>query len=172
VAERVENTVIESLKEVFNAIKTTPQEKAVEVRFKKQIRLQKEAIKKQEARMEALSKELRTLKDEVVNALMGTGKFSADLLGGLIADKEQALRTAIEERNTLVNCLEDKQASMDSLDGQYREFVSWADEFENCSHEKAQMIIAYLVDHIEIDRGYTIKIHLNTVYEQFLSAVA
>jgi hypothetical protein len=171
-AEKVENLVIEMLKEVFNTIRTIPQEKAIEVRYLKQIALQRDILKKQEAQIDALSKELKVLKDEVVNTLTGKGKFSVELLSGILTEKEQELQAAVVKRDALANGLDDKQSVLKSFDGQYSQFVSWADEFENCSFEKAQMIISYLVDRIEIDRGYKIKVYLNTVYEQFMITAA
>ena len=171
-AVKTESLVTQMLSEIFGAIKMTPQEKAVEVRYKKQIKAQKEALKKQEKLIETLTDEMNILKDEVVKTLTGKGSFSAELIAKLVNEKEQELCEATAEKEMLENHINDKQASIDTVNGQYREFVSWADEFQQCSRERAQMIIAHLVDRIEISRNYQVKIIINTVYEQFMPVAA
>ncbi len=119
-----------------------------------------------------LQHELDCLKAEVVNALMGNGKFSAELLSGLIADKEEQIRQEHVQAEALRTELDNRHTAMKSMGDQYTQFEGWAQEFERCSHERKRMIILHLVNRIVVDRDYEITIHLNTAYDQFLEAAA
>ena len=168
-AEKVESAVIEILKTIFSSIKTMPEDELLESKYLQQIKAGKERIKKCDNIIEKLQKELKVLKDEVINTLTGTGKFSSEILNELISQKELEVKTSIQEKEIVKSETDNKEASIKALGLQFKQFESWSDEFEFCTAERKQTIIAYLVDRIVIDRGYEIKIYLNTDYEQFVS---
>ena len=132
----------------------------------------RDRLRKHETALLKLQHDLECLKAEVVNALTGNGKFSAELLSGLISDKEEQIRQEHAQAEALRAELDNRHTAMKSMGDQFTQFEGWAQEFAYCSHEKKQMIIQYLVNRIVVDRDYEITIHLNTVYEQFMEAAA
>lgn len=51
----------------------------------------------------------------------------------------------------------------------YRQFKTWAEEFDSADLEQKKMIANQLFDHIELGKNYKITMHVNVIYEQFCS---
>lgn len=56
---------------------------------------------------------------------------------------------------------------MESIKPLYDNFKNWADEFDDSTMEQKKMIIAQLVDRIEVGRDYKVSILFNMTYKQF-----
>ena len=61
----------------------------------------------------------------------------------------------------------DKKASMESIKPLYDSFKGWSEEYDESTMEQKKMIIAQLVDRIEVGRDYKVSIVLNMTYQQF-----
>jgi len=141
-------------------------------KYKRQQRAGCEALKKHGIALKKLQHDLDCLKAEVINALTGNGKFSPELLSGLIAEKETQIQQETAQAQALEAELNDRQAAIKSMSGQFAQFEGWAQEFALCSMERKQTIILHLIDRIEVDRGYVITIHFNTDFELFVATAA
>ena len=168
-AEKVELAVIDILKIIFSYIKMMPEDKMLELRCLQQIEDDRERIEKCDNSIEASQKVLKALKDEILNVITGMGKFSSEILNELISQKELEIKTLMQEKKNIKSEAENKEARIKAFRIQFKQFKSWSEEFELCSDERKQTIIVHLVDRIEIERGYKIKVHLNDFYKQFIS---
>ena len=97
----VESAVIEILKNIFCSIKTTSEDEFLESKYLQQTKAGKERIRKYDNIIEKLQKEMKVLKDEIINTLTGTGKFSSEILNELISQKELEIKTLIQEKETV-----------------------------------------------------------------------
>mgnify|MGYP001091844422 CR=1 FL=1 len=66
--------------------------------------------------------------------------------------------------------LEEKKDILGKLDFYYRQFISWADEFQSASRERKKMILCYLIDEVRVKKGYELEIKFNISYRQFITA--
>ena len=64
---------------------------------------------------------------------------------------------------------EQKKLLADSVLPAYRQFKSWAEEFEDASLETKKMIACQLFSRVEVGKGYKIKVTMNKTYRQFVS---
>ena len=55
----------------------------------------------------------------------------------------------------------------EEIQAQYDEVVSWAELYDSAEHKAKKMIIANLINRIEISRGYRIDIDFNIELEHF-----
>ena len=62
-----------------------------------------------------------------------------------------------------------KKLFADSIMPAYRQFRSWAEEFEDASLETKKMIACQLFSRVEVGKGYRIKVTMNMTYRQFVS---
>jgi len=159
-AEKLESAVIETLIEFFQQVHVSPQDKLLEW----QMRSKRKRLDQHKLTMQNLWHELDSLKAEVVNVLMGNSKFSAELLNRLIAEKGMQIQQETTQADMLREELSDQQTAMKSIVNRLAQFEGWAKEFELCSPERKQVIILHLVNRIEVGRGYTFQLHLNTGY--------
>ena len=62
-----------------------------------------------------------------------------------------------------------KKQGVDMITPAYRQFKTWAEEFDSASLEQKKMIACNLFNRIEVGRDYKIKVELNMTYRQFCS---
>ena len=171
-ADRIDKIVLGVVRHYLAEIKQTPKDKALEIRYKKEL-TEKRKIKRELAdKHEKLQKRLKELSSEVGKCLCGESTFPMDVLSMSInSTKEEIAETEklLHECNTE---LEQQADVLGKLDFYYNQFVTWADEFEDASMEQKKMIICQLISEIRVGKGYDVEIHLNASYEQFFGEEA
>lgn len=168
-ASKVEKEVLNVVKSYLRKIKSTPKDKALEIRYRKELKEKKQLKRKLDEEKEKLQRRLSELAIEVGKSLNGENTFPVDVLTMSINSTKTELN-AIEQKIRMCDSdVGERNKVLDKLDYYYQQFVTWADEFENASHEKKKMIICQLIKSIEIRKGYDIKIELNMSYKQFFA---
>ncbi len=166
--DKIDAEVSAIVEEYLEKIKTTPIEKALEIRYRSEIDFRKKRSKELIQEKEKLQIRLQELSNEVGKSLTGESRFSVEILSASI-DTTKAELDKIEV--SLYECekdLEEKKSVLGKLDFYYNQFVSWADEFKKASLERKKMIICSLVEEIKLSRGYQIEINLIYVTNNFL----
>ena len=87
--------------------------------------------------------------------------IALDGIKSKIAENEQSLAKLKDEDNH-------KKLLADSVMPAYRQFRSWAEEFEDAPLEVKKMIACQLFSRVEVGRGYKVKIVMNMTYRQFV----
>lgn len=168
-ARRIDEDVIELVEGYLERIKSHPKEKALEMRYRKELdqkkRLHEELIRNKEN----LEKRLKELSMEVGKSLTGESKFSVDVLSASIDSTRKEISSMEEQLKQCEAELNHKKDLLQKLDYYYQQFVSWAYEFKNATIESKKMIICYLIDEIRVSRGYKLEISFNVSYEQFFT---
>lgn len=168
-ARRIDDDVIELVEGYLERIKSHPKEKALEMRYRKELdqkkRLHEELIRNKEN----LEKRLKELSMEVGKSLTGESKFSVDVLSASIDSTRKEISSIEELLKQCETELNHKKDLLQKLDYYYQQFVSWAYEFKNATLESKKMIICYLIDEIRVSRGYKLEISFNVSYEQFFT---
>lgn len=168
-ARRIDEDVIELVEGYLERIKSHPKEKALEMRYRKELdqkrRLHEELIRNKEN----FEKRLKELSMEVGKSLTGESKFSVDVLSASIDSTRKEISSMEEQLKQCETELNHKKDLLQKLDYYYQQFVSWAYEFKNATLESKKMIICYLIDEIRVSRGYKLEISFNVSYEQFFT---
>lgn len=163
----VDLAVDDVLRQYFESIKETPQEKAIEQKYRAKIAACNSNKKKLTIENDKLTKRLQKLNMEIANALVGESNFSPDQLSEAI----KVVQAQLEDINTQLaqttKELSDKKESMSKIGYYYDQFRSWADEFENASDEERKMIAGQLIYKVRVFKGYKIEIEFNMGYQQF-----
>ena len=111
--------------------------------------------------LEKEKKKLTTLENEVAESLLGSSKYSPDLLNKLISQQTAVITQLETDKENIQAEMANKKKSMESVKPMYDIFKGWADEFDTCSLERKKMIISQLISRIELSRGYDVKIELD-----------
>lgn len=104
---------------------------------------------------------------EIPKALLGESALSQEDLSSVI--------TALREKNVVSNNrfaeiqneVYEKKELSDKVIPAYRQFRTWASEFEDASIEAKKMIVSEIFSRIEIGKGYKIRCVMNFTYKQF-----
>ena len=169
-AAKVDNMVLEVVKNYLKQITTTPKDKALELRYKNEMKQKKQQIKKLDDEKLRLEKRLQELSVEISKSLTGESIFTVDVLSMSVNNVKEELENVEKRLTDSKEELNEKNEIFNKLDYFYEQFVDWADEFDHVSLEKKKMIICQLIKSIKIRKGYEIDIEFNISYQQFLSA--
>ena len=170
VAHKVDDQVMDFMRECFKRIKMTPRDVALETKFKAQITDIKNQIKTLEKETESQKRKLGELTQEIANALIGDSKFTPDVLAIAIERSKKKIADNIAEIKELEIRLANEESEMGRIDYYYNQFISWADEFDKASLERKRMIADELLRQVSVSRGYEIQILMNASYQQFLAS--
>ena len=171
-AKRIDAVVLDVVRAYLNRITQTPKDKALEIRYKKELSEKRKCRNELNKEKEKLDKRLYELSLEVGKSLCGENLFPVDVLAQSIKSTKEEIKNVETE---IAKCdveLSGQEDMLSKLDYYYRQFVSWANEFETASNEQKKMIICQLIDEILVGKGYKIEIRLNASYGQFFNEFA
>ncbi len=150
-AYKVDNIVIEVVKDMFSHIKESPDEAALKRSFDKEMRSCKAKITKIDHDLEREKKKLTTLENEVADSLMGESQYSPELLNRLIDQQTRQVAQLETSKETIETEMVSKRKSMENVKPMYDTFKGWADEFDSCTIErkKNDNISTHITDRAE-----------------------
>lgn len=168
-AEKVDSVVMGIIQEIFANISGCPQEEKIQEAYRNAMSTNHAMQKKIDFELQKNRKQLEVLRGEISKSLTGESIYSnedlsiaLDKINSKIAEDEKILEKLKTED-------EEKKLFDDSILPTYRQFKSWAEEFEGASLETKKMIACQLFSRVEIGKGYRIKVMMNMTYQQFVS---
>ena len=156
------------VREYLGRIKITPKDKALELRYEKEVLQKKKLVKNITTEKERIERRLTELSVEVGKCLSGKSVFTTDMLTMSINSTKDEVKTIQTRLTECQQSFQEKNEVLNKLDYYYDQFVSWADEFDNATMEQKKMIICQLIKEIRVYKGYRIEIEFNISYRQFL----
>lgn len=168
-AKRVDAVVLNVVRNYLDKIKKTPKDKALEIRYKKELSEKKKIRNDLQKEHNKLQKRLTELSLEVGKSLCGENKFPVDVLAMSINSTKTEITNVDKKIAECDRALEEKSEVISKLDYYYEQFIAWANEFDKATPEQRKMIICQLIDEINVGRGYNIEIKMNASYGQFFS---
>ncbi len=166
-AFKVDEAVCQAVESMFASIKDSPDEKVLKKHFTKEMQSFKAKQTKIKLDLSKLEKQKDKLEGEIAKTLTGESAFTPEQLSKVIANVEKQITEQQEKLDTLNIEMTDKKSSMEKIKPLYDRFKSWSEEFDECTLEQKKMIIAQIIDRIEVGRDYKINLVLNMTYKQF-----
>lgn len=166
-ADQVDAIVSEFMRNLFEMLKSSPDEELLERAFKRQNDADSANRKKAEQDLQKSCVQLEELQLEIGRSLTGDSIFSkADLSTAI-----QSLKLHIDECKKQLSEFEVKEEqgkdALEKFRPAFSRFKSWADEFDNATLEQKKMIAGQLFKRVEVGRDYKIHIVMNMTYRQF-----
>ncbi len=166
-ADKIDAAVMVVIRNIFSRIGGCPQEEQIQSAYKKRMEENHLLQKRLDLSLKKDYQQLEVLRDEIGKALLGDSIYSSDDLQTAI----QRLKDRISQSETKLAELQaedaEKKAISDSIVPAYRQFKSWAEEFEEAPLNVKKMIVGQLFDRVEVGKGYQIRLVMNMTYRQF-----
>ena len=170
-AKVVDEMVRDFMKECFDKIRSTPKDVALETKYKAVLLDLHRQVKQQEARIEEIEASQKALGAEIAKTLLGKSLYSQEDLAEAIENAKFEAAEAVKKLDSLRRKEANQKKAYDELDNNYKEFFSWAHQFETATLEKQRMIVNKLVKEITLGKGidgnYDVKVLLRSSYAQF-----
>ena len=171
-AAKIEEAVLQVVHQYFDSITTTV-DSVWQEQAQRQLRSKMGTeLRTAQNELTKLQKQHEVLKQEVVKALCGESSYPSDLLSGLIAEKEEAIRVATERVEECKQSQSNEAEKIRFLGNQYQSIKSWAAEFDRATPEQKKMILAKLIEKITVDRDYNIHIYFFVTQDEFRQSVS
>ena len=162
------NDIVDKVvRQIFERMKAVPRSEVIGSRYQEKMEERKALLRSTKADYTKAAAELDALKSEGVKAIKGESSFSKELLSSLISDTEkkcQELQAAFEKAQADYDAGEE---TLQSLNSQYDEMISWAEMYDSASMEAKKMIVSSLIHRVDVYRGYRVHIDFNIDFAQF-----
>lgn len=166
-AEKVDGMVSQTIREIFKSMGGAPEEEKIQDLFQRRIAGNRAMQTKLNFELGKHREQLTKLQMEIAKTLTGDSLYSPE-------DLTQALQTVkkrIEESEIQLERLKEeeiqKKQGIEMVTPAYKQFKSWAEEFDSATLEQKKMIACQLLKRVEVGRDYKISVELNMTYSQF-----
>ena len=161
----------EAVMSVVYSYFSTVREESVKVwREKAQLKYRRsvqDQVNMAKAKLDRLQKNLDGLKRELLNVLTGNSLFDQEMLSEMInenkAEKEKA-EAAYRESQELLTKEEER---INYLSRFVKDIISWSEQFDKLETDQKKMILARLIDRIDVYRDYHMTIRFHVSLEDF-----
>ena len=166
-AEKVDGMVSQTIREIFKSMSGAPEEEKIQDLFQRRIAGNRAMQKKLNFELGKHREQLTKLQMEIAKTLTGDSLYSPEDLTQAI----QTVKKRIEESEIQLERLKaeetQKKQGVEMVTPAYKQFKSWAEEFDSATLEQKKMIACQLLRRVEVGRDYKISVELNMTYSQF-----
>ena len=167
-ADRIEETVMGVVRSFFARISRVPEAAQIKAAMRREESTQAKALADAAAAVDRATKAVAALEEQTIKALTGEAALDVGIINQLMPKQKAALEAAREEyqRILLVNQAEEEMLEAKRL--QAKKLAEWGQLFEDAPEAQKRMILAEIVDRIEVRRGYQVTIRFKLTAQQFL----
>ena len=171
-AERIEETALGVVRSFFARISRVPEATQVKAAMRREESTQAKALADAAAAVDKATKAVAALEDQAIKALTGESQLDLAIINQLMPKQKAVLEAAREEyqRILLVNQAEEETLEAKRL--QAKKLAEWGQLFEDAPEAQKRMILAEIIDRIEVRRGYRVTIKFKLTARQFLESDA
>lgn len=166
-ARIIENEVDQIVHQYFDSVKYAAgsvwQEQVKRQKRNKTIGL----IKAAEDHLRKLNAEKEAIEKEILKTLMGDSSLNTEVLNSMMSNVNERIDIAEKAIFDLRRESDYENKHFQQLSGQYQNILKWADTYDWAELDEKKMILAHLIERIEIRRGYCITVKFFIALEEF-----
>ena len=168
----INDAVEAQVRNFLSKLASKPREELLQMASARNTEMYKVALKQAEKEYENAQKQVTALEEEAVKALTGESALDLSVINTMIIKhraKRDAAAQAIEEARARQ---EQEQMSQKETQAQIDEMLSWADCYDKANIETRHMIIARIIERVEVRANRKIHIKFRISLDQFLGKSA
>ena len=154
--------------DIFRKVKSLSKAEILSTTHSAKVNEYKATAKRTQREYQKAEKELQGLKQEVVKAVTGNSAFPVDLLSSLVQETEQKCTTLKSAYEAAQRDVEQSEIIMQELQVKYNQLIDWSNIYDAANIETQKMIVAQLIERVDVFRGYELNIKFSISVEQFL----
>lgn len=163
------NEAVETQVKLFlSRIQSIPQERLMQLASARNEETYKIAYKQAEKDFENAQKQVAALEEEVVKALTGESQLDLSIANQMLLKHRAKLESAQKAMDEAKVKLEAEQETAKETKAEVDELLSWADCYEAADISTKHVIVARLIERIDISSGYKVHIKFRISLKQFL----
>ncbi len=164
--------VLTEVRRIFECIKKKPEKELFEKAQQKHASVNGIAFKQAEEDFFEAHKQMTALEDQTIKYLTGENTVDINIINSMIPKYKEKLAQAQKRMDEAKARMEEEQESAKDATREISDLISWAEQFDAASNAAKHMILARLIERIEVGRDYSVKIKYRISLEQYLQIVA
>ncbi len=171
-ADALNEIVLKEVRRIFKAIKRKPKKDLLQKAQEKHTSMAEIAFKQSEADYFEAHKQITALEDQTMKYLTGENTVDINIINAMIPKYKAKLTEAQKRMDEARVKMEKEKESSNGAAQEISDLISWASEFDSASNAAKHMILARLIERIEVGRDYNVKIKYRISLEQYTKIVA
>ena len=166
-ASRLDHVIDGVIRHIFENMRSIPKSEVISSGLKALQKEHESRYKTVQRDYKKSANDLAELKSEVLKAIRGDSKFVPELLNELVLQTEKNLLELGIAQSAAKQELDMCRYRIEELQVKYDEVVSWIELYDDADFAAKKMIVANLINRIEVGVDYQIHIDLNIDLEHF-----
>ncbi len=166
-AQKIDEAAIQAIHQIFASITGCPEEEKIQQIHKRALLDIQARHHKVTEEIKRIQSKLSALRTEISNAITGESVYSKEDLASALQELKETLENREKEAERLREEEDDKKKLSEMIIPTYKQFRSWAIEFDEASFEVKKMIASQLFSRVTVYKNYKITFELNFTYRQF-----
>lgn len=171
-AETINETVLYEVRRILNAIKSKPEAALLEKAKECTTGVNEIAYRQAEADFFEAHKQITALEDQTMKFLTGENTVDISIINAMMPKYKEKLAHAQKRMDETRDKMEAEKATAKNAVQEVTDLLSWAEAFDDATIEEKHMIIARLVERIDIGHDYEIEIKFRISVEQYMRIAA
>ena len=171
-ADTINETVLYEVRRILSTIRQKPEAALLEKAKEAAASMSEVAYKQAESDFFAAHKQITALEDQTMKYLTGENTVDINIINAMMPKYKGKLANAQKRMDEAKAKIETEKASARDAIQEVTDLLSWADAFDQVSVEEKHMIIARLVERIEIGHDYEVQIKFRISVEQYMRIAA
>ena len=167
-AEKIEEIVLDVVRSFFARISRMPEASQVKAAMRREESTQAKALADAAAAIDKATKAVAALEEQAIKALTGESQLDLGIINQLMPKQKAALEAAKEEYQRILMVNQAEEETLAEKRALARKVGEWADIFATAPLSQKRMILAEIIDRIEVGAGYKINIEFKLTARQFL----
>lgn len=135
-------------------VKIAPNDELLKVAITRENAVQRKALQTAQEQLEKAKREYTALEEEAVKALTGESTYPVDFINSLIPKRRDALMLAQQEMERIVLEKQMEDEAFEASQLAISRAKDWAEKYDSANLETKRMILANLINRVEVERDY------------------
>ena len=130
------------------------------------------ALKQAKADFDTAKRQVDALEDQAIKALTGENQLDLEIVNSMLVKHRAKMEAALTAMQEAEDRLQAEERNNRTTRLEIEEIQSWVERYDEITPEAKHMVIARLVDRIEVGRGYKVHIQMKVALEQLIGKTA
>ena len=171
-SDLINDAVLQEVRRFLNVIRNTPSEVLMENARVRHDDMNEAVYRRAEQEYFEAHKQMSALENQVIKALTGENGLDISIVNAMVPKYREKLELAQQRMEEAKAKMEAEKEQSKEARREIKELVSWAEVFDDSQPDVRKMIIARLVERIEVGADYTVSIRLRINMKQYTGEVA
>ena len=153
---------------LFRSVSSLSRDDIIAERFQYDRAARKAALDKTKKEYEKAESELKSLKGEIIKSISGESVFAPELLNSVIGEQETKCGELRKACILAQQELDDNDSALANMGQRYDDILEWSAVYDHVTIPAKKIIVAHIIERVDVCRGYQLHLKLNLSVEQFL----